>query len=91
MAAKFKLTEVRFTPLAKKDYAYWEKQSPSTVARIQVLIAAALVDPDGGIGKPERLRHVEFPTWSRRINQRDRMIYIVEGKALVITQLGFHY
>ncbi len=86
MPKGFHLTEVRLTPTAKADYSYWQQNDPVAFEKINRMIEAAFNDPDYGIGKPERLRHQLKPTWSRRINSRDRMVYTVEKSALVITQ-----
>ncbi|MCP4696436.1 MAG: type II toxin-antitoxin system YoeB family toxin [Gammaproteobacteria bacterium] len=32
-------------------------------------------DPSAGAGKPEALRHNLSGFWSRRLNQKDRVIY----------------
>jgi toxin YoeB len=34
-------------------------------------------DPRSGSGKPERLRYFEKEVFSRRINQKDRLIYTI--------------
>jgi Txe/YoeB family toxin of Txe-Axe toxin-antitoxin module len=42
-----------------------------------------IVEPRLGIGKPERLKYVlsKFEIYSRRINEKDRLIYLIdEGK-----------
>lgn len=49
--------------------------------------------PYSGTGKPEALKFNLEGFWSRRINQKDRMIYLVEEqeiKVLVISLEG-HY
>jgi len=34
-------------------------------------------DPCSGTGKPERLRYFEKEVYSRRVNQKDRVIYTI--------------
>ena len=48
-------------------------------------------DPSAGIGKPEALKHNLSGLWSRRISQKDRLIYRFEEKAIYIFALGGHY
>jgi toxin YoeB len=48
-------------------------------------------DPFGGIGKPEPLRHALTGTWSRRISEDNRLVYLVDGDDVVILQARFHY
>ena len=48
-------------------------------------------DPSAGIGKPEALKHNLSGLWSRRISQKDRLIYRFDEKAIYIFALGEHY
>lgn len=48
-------------------------------------------DPSAGIGKPEALKHNLSGLWSRRISQKDRLIYRFDEKAIYIFALGGHY
>ena len=47
--------------------------------------------PSAGIGKPEALKHNLSGLWSRRISQKDRLIYRFDEKAIYIFALGGHY
>ncbi len=48
-------------------------------------------DPTQGIGKPEPLRHNLSGLWSRRISQRDRIIYKFNDNYIYIFAIGGHY
>lgn len=48
-------------------------------------------DPSTGIGKPEALRHNLAGLWSRRISQKDRLIYKFDEKSIYIFAIGGHY
>jgi len=61
------------------------------VERINKLIQETQREPYAGISKPEALKHALSGYWSRRITDEHRMVYRVEGKALLIAQLRFHY
>ena len=61
------------------------------VERINKLIREIQRDPFAGIGKPEPLKHALSGFWSRRITDEHRVVYKVEGDALWIAQLRFHY
>ncbi|RYE53247.1 MAG: Txe/YoeB family addiction module toxin, partial [Sphingobacteriales bacterium] len=37
-----------------------------------------------GIGQPEQLKHNLQGFWSRRINQKDRMIYCVDNDTVIV-------
>lgn len=80
-----------FAEQAWEDYRYWQQQDRRMVERINRLIDAVQRDPFAGIGKPEALRHALAGFWSRRIDDEHRMVYRVDGDALLIAQLRFHY
>mgnify|MGYP001071606610 FL=1 len=48
-------------------------------------------NPAVGIGKPEMLKHNLTGLWSRRLSQRDRVIYKFDDKCLYIFAIGGHY
>jgi toxin YoeB len=80
-----------FAEGAWQDYLYWQKQDRRMVERINLLVRETLREPFAGIGKPEPLKHALAGLWSRRITDEHRMVYRVEGDALLIAQLRYHY
>ncbi len=80
-----------FTTNGREDYTHWLQADRQVLKRINTLIDDALRDPTEGIGKPEPLRHMFAGTWSRRITDEHRLVYLVEGDDLVILQARFHY
>jgi len=48
-------------------------------------------DPTKGLGKPESLKHNLLGFWSRRISQKDRLIYKFDDKSIHIFAIGGHY
>ena len=48
-------------------------------------------DPSKGLGKPEPLKHNLSGLWSRRISQRDRIIYRYDSNSIYIFAIGGHY
>ena len=48
-------------------------------------------DPASGTGKPEMLKHNLTGLWSRRISQKDRLIYKFDDKYIYIFAIGGHY
>lgn len=80
-----------FADEAWDDYLYWQKQDRKMVDRINKLIAEVQREPYVGIGKPEPLKHALSGYWSRRINDEHRMVYAIDGGALLIAQLRYHY
>ena len=76
---------------AWEDYLYWQKQDRKTLKRINQLIEDVERHPFEGIGKPEHLRHVMPDVWSRRIDQKNRLIYSVVDDSLLISSVKNHY
>lgn len=48
-------------------------------------------DPAIGTGKPEPLKHDLSGLWSRRISQKDRVIYKYDNEYVYIFAIGGHY
>ena len=48
-------------------------------------------EPSVGRGKPEPLKHTLSGLWSRRISQKDRLIYRFDEKSIYIFAIGGHY
>lgn len=91
MPSKPSSREILLTPTAREDLEYWQNQNPKMLARIDALLKAILLDPEKGIGKPEKLRYELSGYWSRRINHKDRIIYQVFEDANVVLQVRDHY
>ena len=48
-------------------------------------------DLNVGLGKPEPLKHNLSGLWSRRISQKDRLIYRFDETSIYIFAIGGHY
>ena len=48
-------------------------------------------DPGVGLGKPEALKHELTGFWSRRLSQKDRLIYRFDESSIFIFAIGGHY
>jgi toxin YoeB len=48
-------------------------------------------DPRMGAGKPEPLKHNLSGFWSRRLSQKDRIIYKFDDRYIYIFAIGGHY
>lgn len=80
-----------FSESAWEDYLFWQQADRKTLQRINVLIREIQRTPFEGQGKPEALRHALSGYWSRRITDEHRIVYRVQGDALLIAQLRYHY
>ena len=75
-----------------EDYLFWQTQDRKTLKRVNALIADILRDdPFAGIGKPEQLRHALAGAWSRRIDEVNRLVYLVDDRLVIILQARYHY
>lgn len=78
-----------------EDYLYWQDTDPKTLSRLNQLIEECRRNPHKGRGKPEPLKGDLKGWWSRRVTDKDRLVYRVGGKgpdqALLIAQCRFHY
>lgn len=80
-----------FADTAWNDYLYWQQHDRRLLERINRLIRETQREPYTGLGKPEPLKHALSGFWSRRITEEHRMVYKVEGDALLFAQLQYHY
>jgi toxin YoeB len=80
-----------FSDLAWEDYLQWQTEDRKTLKKINGLIKD--IDRNGheGIGKPEPLRHELIGYWSRRINEKDRLIYRIVNETIYIIGCKSHY
>ena len=80
-----------FTENAWQDYLYWQKEDRKIVTKINTLLEDISRNGYDGIGKPEPLTGPLTGFWSRRINDKDRLIYKVEGENICVLACRFHY
>ncbi|MCA0212783.1 MAG: Txe/YoeB family addiction module toxin [Proteobacteria bacterium] len=83
--------DIQFTPTAWAEFQELRKLDRKLFSRTLDLIEAVTREPFAGIGKPEPLRHQLAGCWSRRINDRHRLVYRVNGRTLVILSCIYHY
>lgn len=76
---------------AWSDYLYWQEQDRKTLRRINQLIRDMLRDPFTGVGKPEPLKENLRGLWSRRIDDVNRLVYLIEPSKIVIFSCRGHY
>jgi len=65
-----------------EDFNYWIHENRKIVDKIYKLLND--IERNGaakGIGKPERLKHID--AWSRRIDDENRLIYNVDENNIV--------
>lgn len=81
----------QFSASAWEDYLYWQRQDRRTLKRINDLLQDISRNGYGGIGKPEALRDNLSGFWSRRIDEKNRLVYRLTGETCEIIQCKGHY
>lgn len=82
--------KVTFTDDGWDDYTSWVDDR-KVLKRINRLIEESARDPGAGTGKPERLSGDLSGFWSRRIDQRHRLVYQVASDELIVISARYHY
>ena len=80
-----------FHPEFVEDLRYWVNTNRKTALRAFDLIQATLRDPFSGIGKPEPLKYLPSGTWSRRLTEEHRIVYMVSEGRVDFLQARYHY
>jgi toxin YoeB len=83
--------KIVFSSQAWDDYLHWQRTDRKLLKRINDLIREITRTPYEGTGKPEPLRHALAGYWSRRIDDEHRLVYKVDGDAVLIAQARYHY
>lgn len=76
---------------ALEDLEPWSTTNPRVLSRIIRLMAETTRTPRTGTGKPERLKHLGGEVWSRRITEKDRLVYDIQPDLVTIIACRFHY
>lgn len=77
---------ISFEDAGWDDYLYWWQTDRMMLRKINLLIADMLRDPFDGSGKPEPLKNKLKGFWSRRITNEHRIVYCLQGDAIIIAQ-----
>ena len=77
---------------AQSDKSIIRKQYPKvTQNRLVRIVNEMLKTPFKGIGKPEPLKYELSGMWSRRLTDKERIVYYVEDDAVHIVRYLSHY
>ena len=88
---KTKQRDTVFQPEFREDLRYWVQTDRKIAVRAFDLIEAIVRDPFTGIGKPEPLKYLLSGTWSRRLTQEHRIVYLVRDDRIDFLQARYHY
>jgi len=80
-----------FQPEFLEDLRFWVKTNRKVALRALDLVDAVARDPFSGIGKPEPLKFLPSGTWSRRLSEEHRIVYLVSDGRIDFLQGRYHY
>ncbi|MEE0457074.1 MAG: Txe/YoeB family addiction module toxin, partial [Anaerovibrio sp.] len=76
---------------AWQDFLLWMREDRKTAKKIASLLADIERNGNEGLGKPESLKGNLSGYWSRRISEKDRLIYRFDETTIYIAACKGHY
>ena len=80
-----------FSATAWNDFMSWLSEDRKTVQKIAALLKDIERNGNEGLGRPEALRGNLTGYWSRRITEKDRLIYRFDEQTIYIAACKGHY
>lgn len=80
-----------FSDNAWQDFLLWMREDRKTAKKIASLLADIERNGNEGLGKPESLKGNLSCYWSRRISEKDRLIYRFDETTIYIAACKGHY
>ena len=80
-----------FSDNAWQDFLLWMREDRKTAKKIASLLADIERNGNEGLGKPESLKGNLSGYWSRRISEKDRLIYRFDETTIYIAACQGHY
>ncbi len=85
------MSDITFSDAAWDEYQDWLAEDRKTVKRINNLLKEIQLTPFDGTGKPEPLKGDKSGNWSRRISEKDRIVYQYNNGTVTVLQCKGHY
>jgi len=82
---------VVFSEYGWEDYLYFQNTDKKIVKKINELIKDIKRNGNEGIGNPEPLKYELSGYWSRRITDKDRLVYKIDETSVYIIACREHY
>jgi toxin YoeB len=82
---------VNFANHSFAEFMEWSKEDKKILQRIARIIEECRRTPFEGIGKPEALKGELKGCWSRRIDDKNRIVYQINDDEVIIHSLKGHY
>ncbi|CAK7193038.1 Toxin YoeB [Commensalibacter sp. Nvir] len=82
---------VNFSSNAWEEYLFWQNNDKKILKKINELLKEISRHPYEGKGKPEALKGDLSSFWSRRIDEKHRIVYRIANNQCEIIQCKGHY
>ena len=83
--------QFQFSEGAWREYLDWQTKDRRTLKKINDLLQDISRGGYQGIGKPEQLKGDLSGYWSRRVDNKNRLIYRIQNEVCEIIQCSGHY
>ena len=80
-----------WTNFAWKQYEELQEKDKRLIKKINILIKDIKRNGNEGIGKPEPLQYELSGYWSRRIDDKNRLVYKISDTQITIVACANHY
>lgn len=84
------MNNLTFSSTAWNEYLYWQNKDKNVLRCINKLLKDIQRNPFNGLGKPEKLKYCNS-SWSRRIDNKNRLVYSIDGDNTIILSCRGHY
>jgi len=85
------MRNLKFSNEGWDDYLDWQGHDKKTLRKINDILKEVCRTPYTGVGKPEALKHNYSGLWSRRIDEKNRLVYKIKDDQIVIFCCRDHY
>ena len=85
------MNTISFEPDGWADYLFWQQEDKKTIKLINKLLQDVSRNGNMGIGKPEALKGEFAGYWSRRIDDKNRLVYRIKDGRIEVVACRGHY
>ena len=84
---------ILFSKRANREYNALKNSNRALFKKVALLLIEIADNPRTGRGKPKRLKYQSEEVWSRRIDKKNRLVYVIKDEVVVvvIVSLMGHY
>ena len=83
--------KIQFDATGWNQFQYWLEQDKKTLKKINKLLDDISQNGNTGLGHPEPLKGNLSGFWSRKIDEKNRLVYIIENDVVTVVQCKNHY